>query len=73
MSVNSASFRTFVGTSSTIDSVDADVDDNPLLRDFEFPPFDVVQAKHVRPAIRALLSKLVLIDSLLISCLVLSV
>ncbi|KAF8016469.1 hypothetical protein BT93_H1861 [Corymbia citriodora subsp. variegata] len=31
---------------------------NPLLRDFEFPPFDVVEAKHVRPGILALLKKL---------------
>uniref|UniRef100_A0A2C9UQT5 oligopeptidase A n=3 Tax=Manihot esculenta TaxID=3983 RepID=A0A2C9UQT5_MANES len=31
---------------------------NPLLQDFEFPPFDVVDAKHVRPGIRALLKKL---------------
>ncbi|KDP32168.1 hypothetical protein JCGZ_12629 [Jatropha curcas] len=40
----------------------ADVDEtlgsNPLLQDFEFPPFDVVEAKHVRPGIRALLKKL---------------
>ncbi|KAI3913603.1 hypothetical protein MKW92_038247 [Papaver armeniacum] len=32
--------------------------DNPLLKDFGFPPFDVVEAKHVRPAIRAILSDL---------------
>ncbi|RZC61834.1 hypothetical protein C5167_023588 [Papaver somniferum] len=32
--------------------------DNPLLKDFDFPPFDVVEAKHVRPAIRAILSEL---------------
>ncbi|KAI3982216.1 hypothetical protein MKX01_019122 [Papaver californicum] len=32
--------------------------DNPLLRDFDFPPFDVVEAKHVRPAIRAILNEL---------------
>ncbi|XP_043711337.1 probable cytosolic oligopeptidase A isoform X3 [Telopea speciosissima] len=31
---------------------------NPLLRDFVFPPFDVVEAKHVRPGIIALLKKL---------------
>lgn len=34
---------------------------NPLLQDFEFPPFDVVEAKHVCPGIRALLKKLVCI------------
>ena len=33
--------------------------ENPLLEDFEFPPFDAVQASHVRPGIRALLQKLV--------------
>ncbi|KAF5463175.1 hypothetical protein F2P56_019111 [Juglans regia] len=31
---------------------------NPLLQDFEFPPFDVVEAKHVCPGIRAILKKL---------------
>ncbi|XP_072966459.1 probable cytosolic oligopeptidase A [Typha angustifolia] len=30
-------------------------DTNPLLQDFDFPPFDVVQAEHVRPGIRELL------------------
>lgn len=37
--------------------------DNPLLQDFEFPPFDVIDAKHVRPGIRALLKNLVLVLS----------
>uniref|UniRef100_A0A2P2KD61 oligopeptidase A n=1 Tax=Rhizophora mucronata TaxID=61149 RepID=A0A2P2KD61_RHIMU len=41
-------------TSSSDDGLDA----NPLLRDFEFPPFDVVEAKHVQPGILALLKKL---------------
>ncbi|KAJ6327885.1 hypothetical protein OIU76_006423 [Salix suchowensis] len=31
---------------------------NPLLQDFEFPPFDVVEASHVRPGIRAILKNL---------------
>ncbi|KAH7846808.1 hypothetical protein Vadar_018425 [Vaccinium darrowii] len=31
---------------------------NPLLTDFEFPPFDAIQAEHIRPGIRALLKKL---------------
>ncbi|KAB5547460.1 hypothetical protein DKX38_010866 [Salix brachista] len=31
---------------------------NPLLQDFEFPPFDVVEDKHVRPGIRTLLKNL---------------
>ncbi|KAK7850376.1 organellar oligopeptidase a [Quercus suber] len=35
------------------------IESNPLLQDFDFPPFDVVEAKHVRPGIRALLKKLV--------------
>ncbi|TKY69988.1 Organellar oligopeptidase A [Spatholobus suberectus] len=34
------------------------VEGNPLLQDFEFPPFDVVEPKHVRPGVRALLAKL---------------
>ncbi|KAF3950481.1 hypothetical protein CMV_023775 [Castanea mollissima] len=34
------------------------IENNPLLQDFDFPPFDVVEAKHVRPGIRALLKKL---------------
>lgn len=33
-------------------------DDNPLLKDFYFPPFDLITASHVRPGIRALLKKL---------------
>lgn len=39
-------------------SVDESFDSNPLLRDFEFPPFDIVEAKHVRPGIRELLRRL---------------
>ncbi|KAK9134204.1 hypothetical protein Syun_013534 [Stephania yunnanensis] len=31
---------------------------NPLLREFDFPPFDAVEAEHVRPGIRALLQQL---------------
>ncbi|KAJ6399870.1 hypothetical protein OIU84_015513 [Salix udensis] len=31
---------------------------NPLLQDFEFPPYDVVEASHVRPGIRAILRNL---------------
>ncbi|PSS35995.1 Organellar oligopeptidase [Actinidia chinensis var. chinensis] len=33
-------------------------EDNPLLKDFDFPPFDTIDANHVRPGIRALLKKL---------------
>jgi hypothetical protein len=39
--------------------VDEAIEANPLMRDFDFPPFDVVEAKHVRPGIRALLKNLV--------------
>ncbi|KAI3839997.1 hypothetical protein MKX03_020485 [Papaver bracteatum] len=31
---------------------------NPLLQDFEFPPFDVIEPKHVRPGIKTLLKQL---------------
>ncbi|KAF8012227.1 hypothetical protein BT93_I0379 [Corymbia citriodora subsp. variegata] len=36
----------------------AHVERNPLLQNFEFPPFNVVEAKHVHPGILALLKKL---------------
>ncbi|KAL0350299.1 UNVERIFIED_CONTAM: Organellar oligopeptidase A, chloroplastic/mitochondrial [Sesamum radiatum] len=36
----------------------ADVESNPLLKEFYFPPFDSIEAKHVRPGIRALLKQL---------------
>lgn len=45
-------------TSQPIAAVDADLDRNPLLKDFEFPPFDVIEPDHVRPGIRALLQRL---------------
>ncbi|KAM4118008.1 hypothetical protein ACB094_02G168300 [Castanea mollissima] len=38
--------------------VEESIENNPLLQDFDFPPFDVVKAKHVCPGIRALLKKL---------------
>lgn len=47
-----ASFSDQSPSSSTIDN-------NPLLQDFLFPPFDVIDASHVRPGMRALLNKLV--------------
>ncbi|KAL8197976.1 hypothetical protein R6Q57_030003 [Mikania cordata] len=34
------------------------IEENPLLQDFEFPPFDVIDASHVRPGMRALLNML---------------
>ncbi|KAI4314451.1 hypothetical protein L6164_027359 [Bauhinia variegata] len=36
-------------------ALEENIEGNPLLQDFDFPPFDVVEAKHVRPGIRALL------------------
>lgn len=39
--------------------------ENPLLKDFDFPPFDCVSADHVRPGVRALLKKVVSIVSLI--------
>lgn len=38
---------------------DVSVEANPLLQDFDFPPFDAVKAEHVRPGIRTLLKQLV--------------
>ncbi|GJW08287.1 ribonuclease H-like domain-containing protein [Tanacetum coccineum] len=37
-------------------------DDNPLLKEFEFPPFDSMDACHVRPGMRTLLKKLKLVS-----------
>ncbi|RZC71243.1 hypothetical protein C5167_034415 [Papaver somniferum] len=34
-----------------------ELQNNPLLQDFVFPPFDVIEAKHVRPGIKALLQQ----------------
>ena len=34
-------------------------ENNPLLKEFEFPPFDSIDACHVRPGMRTLLKKLV--------------
>lgn len=40
-------------------AVQEGVEQNPLPTEFVFPPFDAVEAKHVRPGIRALLKQLV--------------
>ncbi|KAL0918397.1 hypothetical protein M5K25_010403 [Dendrobium thyrsiflorum] len=40
--------------SSAVESFDS----NPLLSDFDFPPFDVIEATHVQPGIRELLRRL---------------
>ncbi|KAJ0656713.1 putative oligopeptidase A [Helianthus annuus] len=46
-------------SSATIPSTMSTVsDDNPLLKNFDFPPFDSIDAGHVRPGMRALLKKL---------------
>ncbi|KAG0453176.1 hypothetical protein HPP92_025543 [Vanilla planifolia] len=39
-------------------SSEESIDSNPLLRDFDFPPFDVVDARHVRPGIHEVLRRL---------------
>ncbi|CAN1342792.1 Organellar oligopeptidase A, chloroplastic/mitochondrial [Linum perenne] len=44
--------------SAMASAVAAAVSDNPLLKDFVFPPFDSVHADHVRPGVRALLKQL---------------
>ncbi|KAF8081964.1 hypothetical protein N665_0854s0004 [Sinapis alba] len=58
-------FRHFSSSPPSMSSaVSASVSDdsllasNPLLLDFDFPPFDSVDANHVRPGIRALLQHL---------------
>ncbi|CAH8280918.1 unnamed protein product [Arabidopsis lyrata] len=45
---------------AAVDSVISEetLSSNPLLQDFDFPPFDSVDASHVRPGIRALLQHL---------------
>ncbi|XP_051209535.1 probable cytosolic oligopeptidase A [Lolium perenne] len=43
---------------ATCSAAMAEAADNPLLADFDFPPFDAVQPAHVRPGIRALLARL---------------
>ena len=59
-SLSSSSFSACSFLSSpSMASIDENIETNPLLQDFDFPPFDIVEAKHVRPGIRALLKKLV--------------
>ncbi|XP_020578060.1 organellar oligopeptidase A, chloroplastic/mitochondrial-like isoform X2 [Phalaenopsis equestris] len=57
VSLISAGFCT-VPSSKMTSSVDDSLDSNPLLGDFDFPPFDIVEAKHVQPGIRELLRRL---------------
>ncbi|KAL9266591.1 Organellar oligopeptidase A, chloroplastic/mitochondrial-like protein, partial [Drosera capensis] len=49
-------FSATTTSAAAMADVDA-IETNPLLQDFDFPPFDAVTAEHVRPAIRALLKK----------------
>ncbi|KAG8073029.1 hypothetical protein GUJ93_ZPchr0006g45491 [Zizania palustris] len=51
-------FRPSRLTCSAHASMAAATDDNPLLADFDFPPFDRVEPQHVRPAVRTLLARL---------------
>ncbi|XP_048334773.2 organellar oligopeptidase A, chloroplastic/mitochondrial isoform X2 [Ziziphus jujuba] len=57
VSVSSLSAAPSMATTSATASDDS-IHSNPLLQDFDFPPFDVVEAKHVRPGVRSLLKKL---------------
>lgn len=56
---SSPSFRSFCVSALSSGPDMAENESNPLLKDFEFPPFDLIEAKHVRPGIRALLKQLV--------------
>ncbi|CAH2043321.1 unnamed protein product [Thlaspi arvense] len=51
------SMSSAVSAASSIVSDDT-LSSNPLLQDFDFPPFDSVDATHVRPGVRALLQHL---------------
>lgn len=55
---SSCCFSSMATESPVLSDVEA-LESNPLLQDFVFPPFDVVEPKHVRPGIRGLLKKLV--------------
>ncbi|KAJ6675990.1 CYTOSOLIC OLIGOPEPTIDASE A-RELATED [Salix viminalis] len=58
-STTTATTPPFISTCYSSFSKDPITDEaNPLLQDFEFPPFDVVEASHVRPGIRAILKNL---------------
>lgn len=68
-----AASSTACSAPSSFSSVAAPMEDhvieqNPLLQDFVFPPFDAVEPQHVRPGIRALLKKLVRVVLSLFPC-----
>ncbi|KAL8472742.1 hypothetical protein ACS0TY_029826 [Phlomoides rotata] len=52
------SIRSFCASALSNGTHMSDAESNPLLKDFDFPPFDLIEAKHVRPGIRALLKQL---------------
>ncbi|KAI3451847.1 hypothetical protein Pfo_008512 [Paulownia fortunei] len=52
------SVRSFCVSASSTAAKMVDTESNPLLKEFYFPPFDSIEAKHVRPGIRALLKQL---------------
>ncbi|WCJ32033.1 Zincin-like metalloproteases family protein [Euphorbia peplus] len=54
----SPSFSCYSSLSPPSMASDDALNSNPLLHHFEFPPFDAVEAHHVRPGVRALLTKL---------------
>ncbi|CAN4083113.1 unnamed protein product [Withania somnifera] len=57
ITVRSSSLSQAASISDHLPKMSIASDDNPLLKDFDFPPFDVIEAKHVRPGIRALLKQ----------------
>ncbi|KAH7520393.1 hypothetical protein FEM48_Zijuj08G0139100 [Ziziphus jujuba var. spinosa] len=58
LSVSSCSSFSSAPSMAATYASDDSIHSNPLLQDFDFPPFDVVEVKHVRPGIRSLLKKL---------------
>lgn len=41
---------------------------NPLLKDFQFPPYDAIRADHICPGIRTLLTQLVRNENCRFTC-----
>ncbi|KAL3525532.1 hypothetical protein ACH5RR_013904 [Cinchona calisaya] len=57
--ISTSAVRSFSAAKSTFsEQLPSRMSDNPLLTDFNFPPFDSIQADHVRPGIGALLNQL---------------
>ncbi|KNA22098.1 hypothetical protein SOVF_037200, partial [Spinacia oleracea] len=57
LSLSSSSFSSMSTTASSPIAAVVDDSSNPLLIEFEFPPFDSVKPEHVRPGIRAVLKQ----------------